>query len=128
MYIATSGQCPICKKCAEDVSHVLFECGRAKELWRLLGLHEIIGATCTRGKSGAEVIEALLCDQINHKQYLDVVQIPDMVAVTCWYIWWQRRLIVRDEEVQNSVRTVGAIQALALNFVRAAGKPATHHR
>lgn len=33
-------------------------------------------------------------------------------------------MIVRDEEVQNPVRTAGAIQALALNFVRAAGKPA----
>lgn len=85
-HIATSGQCPICKLHAEDVSHMLFSCGRAKEIWLQLGLLERINASCTDGKSGAEVLDALLCDKANQEQYIDVVQIPEMVAVTGWYL------------------------------------------
>lgn len=59
---------------------------------------------------------------------MGVVDLPEMVAVSCWYIWWQRRLIVRHEDVQSPDRTAAAIQALALNFVRAASKPATTPR
>ncbi|XBI85579.1 hypothetical protein VPH35_093708 [Triticum aestivum] len=51
-----------------------------------------------------------------------------MVAVTGWYLWWQRRLIVRNEEVQSPSRTSSAIQAVALNFVRAAEKPSVMPR
>ena len=51
-----------------------------------LGLLERINASCTDGKSGAEVLDALLCDKANQEQYIDVVQIPEMVAVTGWYL------------------------------------------
>lgn len=59
---------------------------------------------------------------------MGVVDLPEMVAVRCWYIWWQGRIIVRDEEVQPPDRTSAVIQALALNFVRAASKSATTPR
>ncbi|XBH73973.1 hypothetical protein VPH35_101004 [Triticum aestivum] len=51
-----------------------------------------------------------------------------MVAVSCWYLWWQRRLIVRDEEVQPPDRTAAAIHVLELNFVKATAKPANTPR
>ncbi|KAM3242197.1 hypothetical protein ACQJBY_054713 [Aegilops geniculata] len=45
---------------------------------------------------------------------------PELIAVTSWHIWWQRRKIEKGEEVQNLERSSQAILATALNFVRAA--------
>ena len=127
-HILTSGQCLVCQIHTEDVAHALFMCSRAKEVWRVLGLIETIEQTCTPHRSGPEILEYLRCNAANRKQYLDVVQIPKMIAATSWYLWWQRRQIVKKEEVQAPVRTGPAIRALALNYVRANGKPATMPR
>ncbi|KAF6999523.1 hypothetical protein CFC21_015533 [Triticum aestivum] len=51
-----------------------------------------------------------------------------MVAVTSWFLWWQRRQLVREEEVQPPTRSCQPIRALALNFARAANKPSTTAR
>lgn len=114
-HIATTGQCPVCQTHREDVAHALFKCAQAQEVLRALGLHEIITRACAPQRSG-------LCDLTNQKQYMDVVQIPEMIAATSWYLWWQRRQISKNEEVQQPVRTGPAIQALTLNYVRATGK------
>ena len=41
-HIGTSGQCPVCKVNAEDISHALFRSPWAGEIWRSIGLHEMI--------------------------------------------------------------------------------------
>ncbi|XBH81254.1 hypothetical protein VPH35_106843 [Triticum aestivum] len=59
---------------------------------------------------------------------MDVVELPELVSIASWYLWWQRRLIVRQEPVQPPTRTGQPIRALALNFVRASCKmPVTPH-
>jgi hypothetical protein len=73
-------------------------------------------------RSGAKVIESLLCDDKFQRQYMDIVDIPEVVASTSWYLWWQQREIVRGEQVQTLVCTAMAIQALAMSFVHAVGK------
>lgn len=37
----------------------------------------------------------------------------------CWYLWWQRRQLVRGEDVLSPQRTAPAVVALALNYARA---------
>lgn len=101
---------------------MLFGCSRAGHIWSLCGLHKTIRAARLPGKSGAEILEFLLCDIANQKVHLDVIEMPKMVAVTCWHIWWQRREIEKGEDVQNIERASKAILAIALNFVRAAVK------
>lgn len=54
---------------------------------------------------------------------MDSIEIPEIVALTCWYLWWQRREIIKGEQVQTTCHTAMAIQAMTLNFVRAASKP-----
>jgi hypothetical protein len=41
-HIERSGQCPVCDKDAEDLTHMLFKCKGAKEIWKKLGLKEVI--------------------------------------------------------------------------------------
>ena len=50
---------------------------------------------------------------------LGVFLVSDVIYVACWYLWWQPRQIVNDENVQNAKNTALAIQALAMNYVRA---------
>ena len=99
-----------------------------KEVWGTLNLQNIIDNVHLIGKSGADIIECLLCDLVDKIQYMDVVQVPEIFAVTCWYVWWQHRLIAKDEEVQTLIQTGLTIRAIYLNFVRAASKPATMPR
>lgn len=54
---------------------------------------------------------------------MDIVELPEMLAIASWFLWWQRRQIVRQEEVQNPNRSCQSIRAMSLNFVRAASKP-----
>lgn len=102
---------------------MLFRCDRAKLIWRALGLHEIMASMHTNEKLGVEILEMVLCDPTNQKNYMSVVDVPEMLAVTCWYIWWQRRSITHDEDVQPPMCTAAVVQALALNFVKASTKP-----
>ena len=46
----------------------------------------------------------------------------ELIATTCWYIWWERRRIDHDEAVQKPARSAQAIAALALNYYRALKK------
>lgn len=41
---------------------------------------------------------------------------PELVATTCWYLWWERRKIVHDEPVQLPDQSAFAIGSLAANF------------
>lgn len=60
-HISTSGQCPICHTHAEDVEHMLIKCTRANQIWRCLGLHEIIDSPHDPLRSGASWYYAILC-------------------------------------------------------------------
>ena len=61
-HIPINDECPWCQGAAEDVRHVMFTCSRAKMIWRELGLNEIIDEAALVDRSGAAVLEFLLCD------------------------------------------------------------------
>ena len=67
---------------------------------------------------GSAMIETVLCDAKYQQIYMEPVLVSDVIYVACWYLWWQRRQIVNDENVQNTKKTALAIQALAMNYVR----------
>jgi hypothetical protein len=48
------------------------------------------------------------------------LKLKETIAVTCWYLWWQRREHVKGECVAGPRRTAFAIQALTSNFIPAA--------
>lgn len=122
-HIPVSGECPVCHAGAEDSKHALFGCKRARSVWLELGLLDEINKATPTDREGAKVIEFLLCDDKFRRNYMDIVDIPEVIASTCWYLWWQRREMAKGEQVQNPFRTSMAIRALSLNYVRAVSKP-----
>jgi hypothetical protein len=46
----------------------------------------------------------------------DKLKLHEPVAVGCWYIWWQRREIVKGEQVTRPKNSAFGITALAANY------------
>lgn len=78
-------------------------------MWLELGLLDEINKATPTDREGAKVIEFLLCDDKFRRNYMDIVDIPEVIASTCWYLWWQRREMAKGEQVQNPFRTSMAI-------------------
>lgn len=50
--IKVSPQCPLCKQGAEDIRHLMSTCSRAWEVWRALGLRDILNQALAVDRSG----------------------------------------------------------------------------
>jgi hypothetical protein len=51
-HIGQSGECPVCHLGPEDVRHLLFQCATARELWRELGILNVINEAINIDLSG----------------------------------------------------------------------------
>jgi hypothetical protein len=98
-HIGTSGECPMCRLHAEDILHLLFHCEPAKNIWECLGLSSIIANALLADRSGSAVLEYILCLPDNTPSGFEVVQLKELVAVTCWYLWWLRRRQTHGESI-----------------------------
>jgi ribonuclease HI len=116
-HVASSAQCPLCSQGAEDIRHLLFECIHAISVWEELGLLPLIQDACNVDRAGQSVLEAVLC--VQRVPVPDVHAVSELVAVTCWYLWWSRRQITNDERTQGPRGAARAIEALHANFVAA---------
>jgi hypothetical protein len=59
-HVGTSGECTICHIGAEDIHHLLFTCETAHEIWRQLGLSQVMEDAQSVDKAGSVVLEHLL--------------------------------------------------------------------
>jgi hypothetical protein len=48
---------------------------------------------------------------------LGMLDLRESIAVACWYIWWQRREIVKGETIADPPHTAFAINALTSNYI-----------
>ena len=48
-----------------------------------------------------------------------------MIAISSWYLWWEKRKLVHNEKTQNVSQTSMEILALTTNFVNAASPKAS---
>ena len=119
-HIKVSAECPICMAGAEDIRHLLFTCLRAKEVWNALGLSNFVEQAVIGEYSGSTILEDIMCMPKQFTPVLGSLKIQELIAVACWYIWWQRREIVKGESVADPSRTSFAINALTANFIPAA--------
>jgi endonuclease III len=55
---------------------------------------------------------------------LNGIGLKELVAMACWYMWWDRRKIAHDEHVQRPAKSSQAIQSLTLNYDKALTKNA----
>ena len=107
-------QCPICKVGLEDIQHCLFTCDRATQVWSLLGLTEEIDRAVVQDRSGSITLDILI------RLHMTTHDIPtaELILVAMWFIWWQRRQVVKGETVPTPEQSAISIQVLATNFVR----------
>lgn len=127
-HIGNNSQYPVCSSGAEDIMHALFNCPRARAIREALGVGKEMQNAVLVDRAGSAVIEFFLCDKSFQRPFMEPVQIPELLATACWFIWWQRRQLVRGEPVQNSEQTALSLHALTLNFVKARGKVAQPQR
>lgn len=93
----------------------MFTCKRAKEVWKSLGLFEMITSTVQLDKSGSENLAQILTDPSNRYLAFGQIGLKEIIAVGVWYIWWQRREAVKGVKVAPAMNTVFAIQALTFS-------------
>jgi ribonuclease HI len=102
----------------EDVLHLLFTCPAAQEIWRNLGISNIIDEATQADRSGSAVLEHLLMVQDNTVQGLDNVGLRELVCVTSWYLWWIRRRRTREEHVPTAYRCMISILSIVVNSAK----------
>jgi hypothetical protein len=81
----------------ESIRHVFFQCERAKNIWRCLGLLDDDDAACVEDREGASVLSSLLLDKDEKCPLMPEVGRNDLIATTMWYIWWERRQFTHGE-------------------------------
>jgi hypothetical protein len=97
-HVPVSAQCPLCQCGAEDIKCMLFECPRARLVWEQLGLGHIIENACMLDRAGQSVLEFILCTEQQTMRGLGTMKIPELVVVTSWYLWWERRRATMGEK------------------------------
>lgn len=113
-HIPCSHQCPCCLVGAEDLQHCLFKCHHVKEVWSQLGLLDAIQRATVEDRSGSVSMEILSkLDAVS-----DGLPVAELAVVAAWYLWWQRRQLVKGIVIQTPEKTTLSIRVLATNYIR----------
>jgi hypothetical protein len=98
--------------------HLFFGCPRVRKIWENLGILAIIDEACTTDRVGSAILEFLLRKNDMNFPSVEGLGMKELIVSACWYMWWERRRISRDEPVQRPARTSQAILVMALNFFK----------
>ena len=118
-HMKISPLCPTCSQGVEDTKHLLFLCRKAKEVWKRLGLDMIIERACEIDRAGEATLEYLLLLPDQDLRIMGYENVREMIAISAWYLWWERRKLVHKELTQNVTQISMGIIALTYNFVNA---------
>jgi hypothetical protein len=101
------------------VKHLLFQCARAKKIWEQLGLDQLIQSACTIDRVGQAVLDYILCTKQRFTPLLGCANIPELVAIACWYLWWERQQFTNGETFQDPSRAARSNDVLYSSFYAA---------
>ena len=118
-HVGSDGACPVCHGAAEDIKHLLFECFTARELWRGLGILEILDEAATVDRSGSVILEHLLLAEDKPVPMKPNLDIKKILAVGSWHLWWTRRQHTHDGATPPPMRWPMSVLAIANNFHQA---------
>ena len=104
---------------------MLFLCNKAKEVWKRLGIDEIIDRACEIDRAREAILEYLLVLPNQDLRIMGYQNVRDMIAILAWYLWWERRKLVHKETTQNATKISMGIIALRYNFVNASSSKAS---
>ena len=94
--------CPWCRSCVEDSIHILFTCNFAQDVWKSVGLWEVVS-----GNLNPDIFETMQkIFSVSHKNQ------RALVGLFCWSLWNRRNRWVWDR-VNTSVF---GVTAAALNL------------
>jgi hypothetical protein len=82
-------------------------------------LSSIIANALLADRSGSAVLEYILCLPDNTPSGFEVVQLKELVAVTCWFLWWLRRRQTHRESIHPVFRCKLSILAITANALKA---------
>ena len=77
---------PTCSEGLEDRKHMLFLCRKAKEVWKRLGLDDIIDKACEVDRVGEAMLEYLLLLQDQELLIFGHHNVHEMIVVSAWYL------------------------------------------
>jgi hypothetical protein len=80
---------------------------------------QLIQSACTIDRVGQAVLDHILCTKQRLTPLLGCANIPELVAVAWWYLWWERQQFTNGETLQDPSRAARAIDALYSNFYAA---------
>jgi hypothetical protein len=69
----------------------------------------MIEAAGSVDRAGQAILEYIMCTEQRCTPTMGPTSIPELVAVTCWYIWWERRQATRGKRIQEPERSARAI-------------------
>uniref|UniRef100_A0A453HTW5 Reverse transcriptase zinc-binding domain-containing protein n=1 Tax=Aegilops tauschii subsp. strangulata TaxID=200361 RepID=A0A453HTW5_AEGTS len=89
-HMKVSPLCPTCSQSVEDTKHMLFLCTKAKEVWKRLGIDEIIDRACEVDRAGEAILEYLVVLPNQDLCIMGYQNVREMIAISAWYLWWER--------------------------------------
>jgi ribonuclease HI len=117
-HIGTSDRCPLYNNAPEDILHLIFKCDLAANIWSELGIADYIHEAMEDGRSGSQVLEALLKTDSSLLPGYSSIKVHEVIAISAWYIWWLRRKISHGEQIPPIHKCVISIRAIASNSER----------
>lgn len=87
----------------------------------------MINRACSVDRAGEAVLELLLLmpDQELFVLGLQNVHVRELIAITTWYLWWDRRKLVHEGKSQDAHQTSMGARAITANYVNAHSSKAT---
>lgn len=107
--------------------HLFFQCIHSEDMWRRLGLSEIIQDVVLVDRSSSVVMEHILMLPDNPLQLMPLLDVKHVIVTAKWYLWWTRRRITHNETCPPAVRRPLSVLAIASNYHRAFAKKKDEH-
>jgi hypothetical protein len=116
-HVKISPQCPFCKEGADTTAHVMFQCIAKVNAWKDLGVEKVIRKACLVYRAGESVLGFPLEMAQHEMMGLNLVNIHEMIANTCWYLlWWERRKLWHREKIQSANQIASSVRILTVNY------------
>ena len=74
------------------------------------------------------MLEFLLSMPERELTILGTPNVRELIAISTWYLWWERRKLVHKEKTQDANQISMGIRAITLNYVLAISPKATMKR
>ena len=91
-------------------------------------MDEVIKRACEVDYAGEAVLGYLLFLPEQEVSILGIQNVREMVAVTTWYLWWERCKLFHEEKIQDARQISMGIHAITANYVIASSPKATMKR